>query len=276
MKRYRLINFDFDSRAEILNMEIQDSWEEKIKEQHLRNKEEIKKDILLEFGESDKEMKIKNFSELGPSPISILAFHNKFFRQIRKSFIIGSYYPALTGVCSLGERVLNYLILKLRDYFKDTPEYKKVYNKQSFDNWELPINVLSSWGVLLPDVVKNFKDLNKIRNKVIHFNLETERNDREIALKAITIFSEIIKGQFTFFGKQPWFIEGSKGAFFIKKSYENDPFIKTVYLPNCFLVGPLHRMDFRDGKWIIIDDNKYENKEITDQEFLKRYEEVRQ
>ena len=61
-------------------------------------------------------------------------------------------YPALTGACALGERILNYLILNLRDDFHSTPEYKQVYRKDSFDQWDAPINALASWGVLLPEV----------------------------------------------------------------------------------------------------------------------------
>ncbi len=79
--------------------------------------------------------------------------------QIRRSFIIGSYYPALTGACSLGERILNHLILTFKEDYKWSLEYKKVYDKKSFDDWSLPIGILSKWGILLPAVVKKFKTL---------------------------------------------------------------------------------------------------------------------
>ena len=82
-----------------------------------------------------------------------------------------------------------------------------------------------------------------------------------------------INRQFGFFGTQPWFIEGTKGEFYIKKSWENNPFIKTVYLPNCRLVGPFHRIETAttESKIIfkIVDSHQYENKEITDSDFVK-------
>lgn len=255
MKRYRLTSFQFDSRAAFLD-------------------EEIKNSLILEYGEKNGKFKINNFKDIGCLPISILAFHNKFFNQIRNSFVIGSYYPALTGVCALGERILNYLILILREDFKGTKEYKKVYGKKSFTNWDEAIEILKNWGVLLPSVVENFKELKEIRNKeAIHFNLETEEKARERSLKAIKIFSEIIKGQFTFYGKQPWFIEGTKGEFYIKKDHEKEPFIKKIYLPNCYLVGPYYKVKSLEGGSIrILDDYPYENREISDQEFIEMRE----
>jgi hypothetical protein len=73
-----------------------------------------------------------------------VAFHNVFFNQVRDSFVIGSYYPALTAACALGERILNHLVLGLRDSFRTAEEYKRVYRKDSFDNWMIPIDVLEA------------------------------------------------------------------------------------------------------------------------------------
>ena len=273
MKRYRLFNFDLDSRAAILNIEIKENWDEKNKELFLKNKKSTEDSLILEFGVRDGEIKLRNFKELGPKPLSIIAFHNKFFEQIRKSFVVGSYYPALTGACTLGERILNYLIISLRDDFKQTPEYKKVYNKQSLDNWDEAIEILESWQVLLPEVVSKFKDLKEIRNReAIHFNIETEEKDRETALKAIKTLSKIIGGQFAFFGRQPWFIGGTKGEFFIKKGWEHKPFIKTVYLSNCRLVGPFHKIEVVGGEFKVIDEYQYDDKEINDNDFVKMRE----
>ena len=268
MKRYRILNIDFDSRANILSMEINESWEENVKAQHRRNKEQIKEGLLQEFGPMNAEGKIRNYCDLGSAPFSIVAFHNKFLRQIRNSFVMGAYYPALTGTCSLGERILNHLILKLRDEFKHTSGYKKIYRKESFDDWQLAISVLSSWDVLMPNVVTNYNRLGEIRNRrAIHFNPETDRNDREIALESIKLLSEIVQEQFGALGTQPWFIENTKGAFFIKKDYENTPFIKKIYLPTCALVGPYHRLEFLGEGFKVMDGYKYENKEISDKEY---------
>ena len=157
MKRYRVFGLDFDSRPLMLTREIQETWEENVKSLHRENKEKLTQELLDEFGSRAAEWKMKNFADLGPLPMSILAFHNKFIHQIRTAFVMGGYYPALTATCALGERILNHLILLLRDDFSGTLEYKRVYDKQSFDNWLLPIEVLESWNVLLPKAVESFR-----------------------------------------------------------------------------------------------------------------------
>lgn len=277
MKRYRISNFSFDSLANILNLEINDSWDEKTKEMYLKNKEEAIDFCLIEFGEANQAEKIQNIKDLGPLFPSILTFHNKFLNQIRSSFIVEGYYPALVGACALGEWILNNLILKLRNYFKATPEYKEVYNKESFDNWESAIRILSSWNILLPTVVVNFEELKKIRNRAIHFNQETSSQDRKLALKAIQLISKIVNEQFGAFGNQPWLITGTKGAFFIKKDYEEDPFIKEIYLPNCISVSPFHKVHFDSAKdQFQITDNCEDNRQISDEEFVNLLETVHQ
>ncbi|NWL88669.1 hypothetical protein DMN77_13940 [Paenibacillus sp. 79R4] len=45
------------------------------------------------------------------------------------------------------------------------------------------------------------------------------------------------------------------------------PFVKKIILPNCTLVGPKHKLEI-DGNWFeVIDDHKYDDKEITDEEY---------
>jgi len=277
MKRYRVLTIDFDSRATILNIVIDDSWEEHIKELHRRNKQKLEESLLFEFGCMDKERKKNDFCDLGAAPLSIVAFHNKFLRQIRHSFIIGAYYPSLTATCSLGERILNHLIISLREDFKQRKEYKRVYRKNSFDDWALPISVLESWGILLSKVVTDYKSLYDIRNrKAIHFNPETDKNDREIALESIKLLSNIIQEQFGALGTQPWFIKNTKGAFYIKKEYEENPFIKKIYLPNCVLVGPFHKLENTPSGWKVVDNHVYEEREITDEEFRRLSEDFRE
>lgn len=270
LKRYRVLGFDFDTRATILSQEIGEDWEEKVKKQWLENKNWIREGLLHQYGVQAGEEKIKNFIELGAKPLSVLAFHNTFLTDCRDAFTIGAYYPALTGACALGERILNHLILLLRDDYKATAEYKKVYRKDSFDNWYLAIDTLFVWNVLLPDVADDFKRLADLRNRTIHFRPEIDTNDRELALEAIHLLQKIVQIQFGSFGTQPWFIQTIPGEAYIKKDFEDIPFIKKVYLPNCALVGPKHRLEFQNGQWIVHDDFTYEDIEISDEQFSEK------
>lgn len=269
MKRYRVINISFDSRATILNTEIKEEWEEEVKMQWRQNKQFIVESIIHAYGANNFEDKVSNFSSFGVIPFSIVAFHNKFFKQIRDSFILGSYYPALTAACSLGERILNHLILLLRDDYKNTVHYRNVYSKKSFDNWDKMIVPLNDWGALLPEVVDKFNELKSLRNYSIHFNPDTDVQDKKYAQSAIDVLKKIIELQFGVGGPvlRPWFINSIPGAFYISKEAEDWPFVKKVILPNCILVGHKHKLE-NDGSWFeVIDDHDYEDKEITDEEF---------
>jgi hypothetical protein len=270
MKRYRVLPFfDFDTRARTLTLQIKDEWETKVKEGHYENRKKVTEHLIAEFGEIDRDAKIENFIALDAKPFSILAFHNRFFSQIRNAFVIGAYYPALTGACALGERILNYLLLILRDDYKGTLEYKRIYQKNSFDDWDIPIKTLESWEILLPDVVENFYRLKEMRNKAIHFRPETDRNDRDLALEAINCMKAIIGSQFSSFGAQPWFITAIPGELYIKSSWEKKPFISKIYLPKCVLVGFKHEILSIMPQVVINDKFEYGDLQITDDEFCR-------
>lgn len=122
-------------------------------------------------------------------------------------------------------------------------------------------------GVLLHDVAEQFRCLKDMRQKAIHFRPEVDRNDRELALEAIQCLREIIRNQFSAFGPQPWFITTIPGEIYVKKSWENKPFIQKVYLPNCLRVGPKNRIDAFMPEVVVNDNFEYEGREVTDQEF---------
>jgi hypothetical protein len=271
MKRYRVLVFDFDTRATILAQEPGPQWSQQAKEANERSKRGIIEGLGREFGPVDLDQKVENFKAIKALPISLIAFHNRFFRQARAAFVGGCYYPALTSVCALGERVLNHLILRLREYYRATPEYKTVYRKDSFDDWNVAIGTLVAWGVLLPRATEAFHELREYRNGAIHFNPEIDTNDRSLALDAILKFNDIVIEQFSGFGTQPWYIGGTLGAIFVKKGYEEIPFVKEIVLPNCHKVGHLHLLEMQQGGWVVKDDHDYGDKAISDEEFKDLY-----
>jgi len=270
MQRYRVKHFDFDARANILKLKIQDEWEGPIKQQWETIKADIKTSLIAEYGASNQESKLERFIEIGAKPVSILAFHNQFFEECRKAYIIGAFYPALTATCALGERIFNHLLLKLRDDFKKEPDYKNIYRKKQFDDWNKAINILANWGVLQKDVANLFRKLAKIRNQAIHFMPEVDTNARELALDAIKTLTDIIDQQFGTMGSKPWFYEDQLGFAFIKKEWEGNPFIQHIYVPNCAYVSPFHGVD---EFFQVVDYYKGQQTEITDKEFYDLYRE---
>ena len=273
MKRYRIIKFDFDSRSLALDP-VQENWEESVKEHHRQNQKRTMAWLKFEYGESHFEVKLQNFKDLGVKPFSVVAFHNRLLAQSRHAFITGQYYPALTGACALGERILNHLIIGLRDSYKSHSQYKKIYQKSSFDSWPMIIDTLSEWGVLTVEATASFRLLHQKRNNALHFNLTTELNDRQFAIDAIKNIEEIVGYQFSAFGELPWLLM-APGECFIKKEFESSPFVQLVYLPNCAYLGYRHVVT-NFYPWEFQDAYEYQDQEVPDKEFLRLRQEFQQ
>lgn len=189
------------------------------------------------------------------------------------AFVAGAYYPALTAASALGERILNHLILALREDFRLTPQYKAVARKDSFDNWDLAIDTLVAWDVLLPSVVENFRDLRDVRHRTLHFNPETDKNDRELAVRALGLLTRIVREQFSAIEQRPWFIPHRTATAFVRKEWETRPSVARVILPNCVLVGPRHRLRGGETTPWAVEDEDYPAVSISDGEFIHLFEE---
>lgn len=261
----------FDTRARILELAIQSDWDPSIKAQWETAKQSIQEALLNDYGVARSAQKLQNFLDLGAAPFSIIAYHNRFLAQVRTAFVCGAYYPALTGACALGERILNHLILALRASFRSTPEYRKVYRKESFDNWALAIEVLEAWSVLAPEVPRLLRDLADTRNRSLHFNPELDSDDRSSALSAVKALSEIVERQFGSFGTHPWFIPNVAGTSFIAKDWEDRPFIREVYVPCCAYVSPFHQLEHTPSGWRVLEPSDVPDREISDSEFAELY-----
>ena len=247
---------------------MKEQWDEQVKKLHEENRKKTIEGLIYQFGKWASEEKIQNFIDLGIKPFSVMAYHNSFLEEIRNAFVVGSYYPALTGACALGERILNHLIITLRDYYRATPEYKKVYRKSSFDNWTVIIDCLTAWEILLPEAANRLRQLSEERNRAVHFDIETERNVRQFSLEAIKLLQKVIAIQFSGFGAQPWFF-WVPGECYIKKEWERRPFVKHVYIPNCGYVGYKHRVESVIPQWVVNDQFQYEENSLTDEEFAE-------
>lgn len=271
-RRYHPFSFDFDSTPFSL-AEPEDHWDEPVKQNHRENRAQAIERLAQQYGPSQIESVVKNVTDLGPKSMSLLAYHNQFHEQARRSFVAGLYYPALVAACALGERILNHLVLDLRDSFKSSVHYRRVYRKDSFDNWPFVIGVLTDWKVLVDGVGAEFLALGVLRNRSIHFDPDTYRSLREDALAALQQLNAIIAKQFGYFGLQPWFIDNTPGAQFVKRAYETVPFVRAYVIPRSGFVGPLYGMDLGQGGWQHLDYADYGDGELGDEEFATRYRE---
>lgn len=270
-RRHLSWGMDLDSRAHSLDPHIPEEWDEEVKTLHRQNLVSARAGMAQEFGERAIDAKIENFVAMGPKPFSVLAHHNALFHQIRQAFVIGAYYPALVGACALGERILNHLVLDMRGHFTSTPAYRKVHGKASFADWRVPIEILESWDILLPQAAIEFRALMDLRHRSIHFNSSTTQNLREHALAAIIHMRTIIEQQFASHALRPWFIPNTLGHVFIRKDWEANAYVQTYYLPNCPFVGPLFGMAPGPDGWQFYDQVDYGDGDWSDEDFADAY-----
>lgn len=259
----------FDTRSHFLKEEIPDDWEPLARAQHWHIRLQVIEELRHQYGAMALENKVAEYSALGPEPFSVLSYHNHLYRQVRDAFVAGSYYPALTGCCALGERILNHLIQDLRDDFRGTPEYKHVYDKEGFDNWDLAIGVLESWSVILPEVVADFRTLRDLRNQSIHYRPEVGEDPRPMAIDSIKLLARIISNQFGSLGDQPWYLSGIPGEIYLKRDSEQLPFVRRFLIPSAVLVGPRHELEFdpQAQAFRVADMGDAGPREGTDEEF---------
>lgn len=264
MKRYRLIPSDFDGRYAVLQFIERDDLNEHMKG-HL---DQVTEHLSAQYGPMDFDQKLENFRAIGPAPISIIAYHNRFYSAIRGSFVIGAYYPALTGACALGERILNHL---WKEFSTDHPVdsgYRKFIGKLGMQTWLPQINHLHRWGILVDEAAKALKELYRERQEAIHVRFEVETEDKARALKAIGLIRDVVNAQFCGFGKNPWFITEIAGEIYLKKEWEAHPFIQRVYVPQTTYLGPKHACVSMMP--LQYQDQAYPEIEISDEEWVRQ------
>jgi len=274
VKRYVILNLQFDTRATILGSPIKEEWDAVVKETHHKNRGAVISSLAQQYGTANLDPKLANLLDLGPLPMSILAFHNRFLPQVRDAFVMGAYYPSLTGAFALAERILAHLVIRLREHYRTTPQYKYIYKKSSFSDWNEPIDVLEAWRVLLPDAVVKLRQLKDLRWRAIHFDPALDHDDRTPALEAIHLLSDVIALQFSVtdrdgrFTPRPWFIPNTPGFRVIRKESENNPFIAEIFLPNCGYAGPYFRIGRDADGWpIVVEENEYDSRDVTDDDW---------
>lgn len=241
-KRFTCSAMSFDTRAHVLATEIGEDWEPEVQEQWRSNKQHVREVLIHAFGSQNYEEKIQNFADLGPAPWSVVALHNTYLEQVRSAFTATYYYPALLGACGLGERILNQLVLILRDDYARHPATTHVAKKKSFDDWRKCIRTLSEWGVFSDDVASDYLRLMEARHAAVHYRTELDSGDaRNAALSSVRLLSSLVERLFTPHGGDPHYFNGPIGRSYVRLESESDPFIRHFVLPACVLVSPRFR-----------------------------------
>ena len=273
-RRYRPIQVTFDTRNVVLDLEIEEEWDAEIKSMWEEIKAQVHVDLLAEFGPSNAEAKLDNYRAMGPAPWSVVFKHTALLRQVRSSFAHGDFYPALVGACALGERLLHELILALRDHFVNhAATTRRIRAGKPGNEWGTLITVLQGWGILDEQVAATYRELERRRHAAVHFDPELKATGRDAALVALLALQQIVENVFEPHGGPPRYIANTGGTSYISLAAEQEPLIQRIFLPNCALVSPAHRLEADEsvpGEWRVYDDPNYPGDQITDQQFAER------
>lgn len=272
-RRYMPVLFSFDSRAFFLEQVPNDDWDEEARKELAERRRRLREAVSAEFGITNGDQKFADFAALGRSSFSIVASHNDVVSDVRRAFVAGCYYSALVGATALGERILNDLVLRLREDYPDDDATKYVTGKKSFNDWDKMIKALLSWGVVSRDASHWCVELHKIRNNSVHYRSDRVLYARDMALRAMKLLDDIINHIFSPTGGRPILIPGTAGRFFISRAVESDPVVKHYFVPISVLVCPDH--DFRASLTDVWDEVDYAEinglSSLTDKQFADRY-----
>ena len=252
MKRYRLLaNLQIDTRRNILKS----NGPAEIRESLMQELQKI-------YGVAGFEGALRRFEEISPPWARVIWPKLRAEYEVYDVYIFGVFYPTLVSACCLGEALLNELVGRLAKYFKHTPEYKKIYNKEWLQDWELMIRTLESWGIIKAPLVDQLLQLYELRKQSVH--LRKLENVEDKAKQALVFYTDVVSA---LFGPSESLIFWCPGEMYIRREKESDLLVKEFFLPICPYVGYKHKVEGEFSKLRFVDDYKYEDVVIDDKQF---------
>lgn len=250
---YRVGNFNLDTRRGFYDLDIDESM-----------KESSILPLKAQWGELNFDKKFKRYRKIEFSFLGIPEEYFDLLNEIVNSYISGYFYPSITGAGSLGERLLNRLVTRLRTYYKKSKSYEKIKKGKSFTNWPTMIEALSEWHIISDEVAELFKKLKKYRNDSVHYNVGYDFEEN--SLTAIELITSIIDKQFNYMKRKDLFwVFDIPGEIWVKNSAVEDPFVKEFVLPHCWLLTPYDEPMAKPP----VKATNVPTKPLTDEEFIK-------
>jgi len=258
----------FDTRHHALTPTSAD-WDPEIREQADANRDALLDRLRFVHGEANLDAVVKNMIDLGNDPWSTLGWHLRLWIEIRHAFVSGAYYPAAVGAGSLGERVLNHLLIDLSaDCASEREAVEIAADKPPM--FFRSLEILSGWAVLEPPAAEFFEELRVARNALTHYSegLYDELRDRSLA--AASLLRDALDAQFGVMVERR-LIENTPGLMFLKKAVEDEPFVRRYLLPTAMHVSPRHEIDVggSTGNWSLKSEVPVDSAVDTDAEFVR-------
>ncbi|MDQ7837228.1 MAG: hypothetical protein RDU59_01900 [Thermodesulfobacteriota bacterium] len=253
-RRYRLMGFFIDTIRGFYSTPA-------LKEQADTNTEHLK----AALGHEKFEQKLERWLRIQYPPLGLIDEYPEKITQIINTYSAGYFYPAVTSACCLAERILNRLILKTREHFKGDPHYKRVYRKESFDDWGKMITIIHDWRLVPEKAITTMKELMPIRHQSIHYSgtFDFEAIASDVINKLIAAITEI-------FGvinrKDIYLVFDVPGEIWVRHHAQDHPFVKEFVLPHCYYAHAVHDIDFEKQK---ISERLGKIGQLTDDEFVQ-------
>ncbi|MDP1814018.1 MAG: hypothetical protein Q8K92_06175 [Leadbetterella sp.] len=199
--------------------------------------EEDKNYVSINYGFRNVEEKIKRKNEINEVKLWLIYDFDKYFEEIRDSYIIESFYPVATSCTALAERLVNLFIIKMRGmYDKSLLNFKlQEYVFKRDQNWQsfiLNMQVLKAWGLLSIDQKSWFNTLLDIRNRAVHY--QSTFSSESDSLEAIKTLHQILDSYFSPFARKDILrVFEVPGEIWVKEDCLDNPFVKAFVLPCC-------------------------------------------
>ncbi len=221
--------------------------------------------LARSHGEIDIGTKFDRWLRLEPPSFCAPPEYHELLREVESSYIHGDHFPALTGACCLGERVLHELVFGLKEDFTHTRTYKRVANKKSIQDWPTSIGILTDWSIIDSETAAAFDELHNLRDPAVHVGNVDSRAQQ--AARAVQLVYAVTA---TLFGEQhPRFFR-APGEIYVSREFEADPFTMKFVLPHCTKLGYRHTVEGGPGQAVIRDPEPYADEPLTDEEFAER------
>ena len=235
-RRYRLMSFYIDARRAPFRANPA-----------LAKIESEQAPIRFELGDKDFDQKFQRWLSIDYPPLGLIEEYPGKISEIINTYCSGYFYAAMTSAGCLGERILNRLVIKAREHFKETTEYKAIYKKKSFDDWDKMISLLAKWDVITHDAQTAFRKLMPYRHESIHYN-----DGYDFQGSAPTAINTLIGAITAVFGvinrKDIFWVFDVPGEVWVKSSAETLPFVKEFVLPHCYKAHAIHQLDLENHR----------------------------
>lgn len=234
-RRYRLFGFSVDTRRSVFHGKHDNLTQNQIAQ------------LQAELGLRDFDQKLARWRSVDFPPLGLIEEYSDKIQEIVNTYSAGYFYPAVTAACCLAERILNRLVLHTRKHFPSHPEYKKIYQKQSFDDWAHMLDLIADWNLIPNKAVQLFRELMPVRHQTIHY-----KKDYDFAKIAAEVINKLIAAITEVFGvinrTDIFLVFNVPGEVWVRSSAEAQPFVKEFVLPHCYHAHAVHDIDFANNR----------------------------